>query len=277
MSASLWCLVSLGLGYAPVPEAKGQGVIVLLAETTAYRAAKPAELIYEGVLQRNPGSGKIGVRFNPFRLAARDGAGKALLYDMLVPDQAQLLAGQVGQRVRIVGKLFSTEIDGKTVQELWPARLEPISANLTDTPGADGVYARVYWQPAAAQRLGSRHYVFRDGEQLAQALLLKGASTEQTAAVLLAHKLRVPEIDWKKHMLVCIAAGLRGAEAERLIITGVDVKDDTLTIRYRLQPTAAKAGTGGFGYPAETVLINRFNGPVRIVEETAVKPMPIKP
>jgi hypothetical protein len=47
-----------------------------------------------------------------------------------------------------------------------------------------------------------------------------------------------------------------------------------LTISYRLQKAPANAG--GLSYPAETVLIDRFDGSVRIVEEPAVpmKPMP---
>jgi hypothetical protein len=261
-----WCL-TLGVALAPLPEKSGS--IELLANDADYRAAKEVEVSIEGLLQRNPGTGKIGGRFNPYRLSGQDGDGKAFVHDLRVTSKAQLLADHVGQKVRIVGKLRPVEVDGKSIVELWPARLEPLTITLTDTPGADGIYARCFWQPAAALQLGGRQYVFRDGQQLAQALKLSGGTADQTATAQLAQRLRVPEIDWKKHMLVTVSAGLKGGEFERLTITSAKAEDDTLTIRYRLHPAAPGNPATGFGYPAETVLVNRFDGVVKIVQELA--------
>ena len=67
-----WYLV-LGLALAPVPE-KPTG-IELLAEDADYRAARETEVTIEGMLQRNTGTGKIGGRFNPYRLSGQDGTG----------------------------------------------------------------------------------------------------------------------------------------------------------------------------------------------------------
>jgi hypothetical protein len=47
----------------------------------------------------------------------------------------------------------------------------------------------------------------------------------------------------------------------------VAVKDGTLTISFRLPERPG--GTPGFGYPAETVLVDRFDGPVRVEEDRA--------
>ena len=113
-------LVGLALCLAlalPAPAAS-PGTIVLLAEQPGYRDLKFPERLYDGVLQRTPGTGKLGARFNPYRLAGQDGAGKPLLHELHVPEKGHLLAGLVGQQVRVTGKLVATEGEGKTVQEL---------------------------------------------------------------------------------------------------------------------------------------------------------------
>jgi hypothetical protein len=160
-----------------------------------------------------------------------------------------------------------------------------------DAP-ADGVFARTFWQPAAALHKGGHHYVFRDGKALAEAMKVTGASADETATAMLAKQLGVKAIDWKKQMVVTVAAGLQGAEADRLFITRVAVKDDALTVYYelrveeKLQPPGEKddakpapkgggGGAGGFGYPAETVLVNRYDGTIRLKDETP-KPAPKK-
>jgi len=257
------CLV-LPFAAEPAPP----GTIVLLAGQAAYRDLKSPELVYEGLLQRNAGTGKLGGHFQPYRLACQDGAGKPLLYDLNVPEKAHLLAGLVGQQIRITGKLVPIAIEGKTIQVLWPARLTRTTIPLADRPGGDGIYARSYWQPDEARQRGSRQYVFRDGEQLARALKLTGSASAQTATTLLAKNLGVAEIDWKKHMLVSVCAGLR-TEIERLVITKAHVQEDQLTISYKMVAAAA-----GFGYPAETVLLDRFAGTVRFVEEPVSRPAP---
>lgn len=259
--------LTLPLVAAPVPP----GVLVLLAEQADYRELKAQELIYEGTLERHPGTGKLGGPVNPYRLLARDGAGKPLVYELHLPVKAHLLAGQVGQSVRITGKLAPVKVEDRTIQELWPARLEPLTLNLASQAGADGIYARRYWQPEEARKRGARQYIFRDGEQLAKVLGIAGQSPGPSATTLLARELRVGDIDWKKHMLVTVCAGLR-TDIERLEITKAHVQGDSLTISYK-----TTAGGAGFGYPAETVLLDRFDGLVRFVEETPARPAPPRP
>jgi hypothetical protein len=272
MSApALSAVLALNLLWAPAPAtADKPGVLTLLADDAPYRAARPPEMIYVGTLERTPSSGKIGAgRFNPYRLTSRDGAGKAVVYELRAPSKAHLLAGRVGERVRIIGKVCPVEGDAKAAPELWPARLEALAAAVAATVPDDGILARCTWQPEAARQPGARQYVFRDGKQLAQALKLSGTSTDETATALLAQRLGVAGIDWKKHMLVCVAAGLQGPDVEKLVVTRVTVKDQTLTVSFRLE-----AGTGGFGFPAQTVLVERFEGPARFVKEPAEKKSP---
>jgi hypothetical protein len=147
----------------------------------------------------------------------------------------------------------------------------------------DGVYSRVYWQPSAALHRGSRHFVFRDGKALAEAMGITGSAADETATAKIAELLGVKTIDWQKQMVVTVAAGLRGADVDRLTISRAVVKDDVLTLYYELRaeeflkPPAegavqAPPKVGGFGYPAETALVPRIDGNVRLKDETPTKP-----
>jgi hypothetical protein len=251
------------------------GVLPLLDGETWYREAKGEEARFEGVLERNEGSGRLGpaTHFNAYRLTWVDAAGKSGGREVNVPGKAHLLAEYLGQRVRLVGKAIDTEADGKTHRELWPARLETLTAAAAKAPqpDKDGIVARCYWRSGSTLQVQPRLAVFRDGGQLVPYLRLSGASLDETATKLLAERLGVPTIDWKKHMLVSVSAGLRGQDAERLTVTRVVALEKGLTVYYRLEATPG--GAGGFGFPAETVLVERFDGEVRLeVDPTAPPP-----
>ncbi len=244
--------------------------VALLADDAEYKAAKAAETIFEGALERTPTKGTLGgpSRFNPYRLIGRDGTGKPLVRELFVATKAPLLAVHVGQRVRVVGKLVEVETDATKQTELWAARVEALSEAVAEAPRTDGIYARATWQPASARKLGFRSFVFRDGAQLAKEMNLSGTSAGDTATAMMARQLQLPTVDWSKHMVVSISAGLRGSDADRLTVTHVEVDDDKMTIHYKL----AVGGPGpapGFGYPAQTVLVNRCTGSVRFEQEKA--------
>ena len=76
------------------------------------------------------------------------------------------------------------------------------------TTSADGVLARTYWQPSAALHRGSRHFVFRNGKALAEAMRVTGSTADETATAKLAVMFGVKTIDWQKQMVVTVAAGL---------------------------------------------------------------------
>ena len=263
----LICCVTIGLSAfaaeRPTP-------VVVLAEDADYKTAKAIETTVEGVLERTPSKGTLGgsSRFNPYRIAA-----KPTVRELFVDKKAPLLAVLVGQRVRVVGKLVEVDVDGEKRTELWAARIEPMAEAVVEVPppppkaAEDGVIARGTWQPAAALTQKGGRYVFRDGAALAQAMRMTGADPAALAAASLAKSLRVPNIDWSKQMVVTVSAGLRGADADKLTVTKVAIEDSQLTIHYRLSVSGPNAS--GFGYPAETVLIDRFEGPVRYVEDKA--------
>jgi hypothetical protein len=265
MPACLWFLC-----LAAGPAAEPPAAVPLCAAEEWYRSAKAREETIEGVVERNPGTGRIGTpaRFNPYRLAWTDGAGKAVVRELYAPGKGHVLAAHLGQRVRVAGKLVDTEADGKTYPELWPARLEPLTGALPATRPESGVYARCWWQPQAVLRPQAQTHVIRGGQELARHLRLTGSGPlDEAATSHLAQRLRVPGIDWKKHMLVTVGASLRGAGAERLTIDRVAVKDGVLTVSYHLE--FPPGGPSGLGFPAETVLVDRFDGEVRFEETTA--------
>jgi hypothetical protein len=261
MSVGLcWLCLSAVLGAEPA-------AVPLGAAEAWYREAKETEAVFEGVVERTPTTGRLGppTRFNAYRLTWTDAGGKAVVREVYAPGKAQLLTSYLGQRVRLVGKAVDTEADGKTYHEIWPARLElPVAV----VARSEGIHARCYWRPGDAPLREPRLYVFRDGLELAPHLGLSGGAAEEAATALLARRLNVDGIDWRKRMVVSVTAGLR-ADTERLTVTRVAVRDRTLVVSYRLEPLAG--GARGFGYPAETVLVERHDGPVRL-EAEAEKP-----
>ena len=267
------CVLVCCLSVAPAPEEPAAvKPVVLLAGTDEYKAAKAAEAVYEGVIENNPGDGAVGkpTRFNAYRLRAKDAAGKEFVRELYVPGKAFLLAPYVDKRVRVTGKFVDTPADGKVYAELWPAQLAGTGAVAAGPVDEGGVHARCDWQPGDAMKIGQRVSVFRDGRELAKAMRLTGEDAAAAAGTLMAQKLDLPSIDWSKRMLVTVSAGLCGGEVERLTVSRVEVKDGTMTVHYRT-PLRTQ-NPGGFCYPAETVLVDRFDGAVRAEPEPAEAP-----
>ena len=266
MTACLfWCCLSV----TAADDAAAPKPVVLLAGTDEYKAAKGTEAVYEGVIDNNPGDGAaVGkpTRFNAYRFAGKDAAGREFARELYVPGKAFLLAAFVGKRVRVTGKFADTTADGKVYLELWPAQAEETAVLAATPPTADGVHARCAWQPDEARRIGKRVFVYRNGGEMAHGLRLTGDGTDDAAGGLMARKLDRRGIDWDKQMVVAVCAGLRGADVDRLTVTRVEVKDRTMTVFYGL---TGKPAAGGFGYPAETILVDRFDGAVRAEEEPA--------
>jgi hypothetical protein len=241
--------------------------VVLNANAKWYQDAKPPETTIEGTVTRTPTTGRVGppTRFNVFQLSWTDSTGQSVIREIHAPEKAHLLGDYLDRRVRLVGKLVDTEIDGKTYYEFWPARLvtEKSPAKLQ---ARNGVLARTNWRPQAGLQTGKQTAVFRDGAALARFMRVTGDDAGRAAAGLMAKHLNVQAIDWDKQMLVHVCAGLKTTEADRLSIVCVVVKDKALIVTYRL--SSPEGGATGFGYPAETALVERFDGSdVRFEEE----------
>jgi hypothetical protein len=242
------------------------GAVKLLLGTDEYKKGDGREATLDGLLERTPTTGRAGggARFNVFRLRFQDTEGKESVRELHLEDKAYLVASQVGKKVRVHGKLMDIKAQSAVIAELWPAWLQPLTGPLV--LGVDGIYARSDWQPEEARKRGTRQFVFRSGEQLAEAMHVSGSSAPQTATSLLAQRLRVPSIDWDRHMLICVSAGLQGGSVEGLAIVRVKEESGILRVAYRL--ISGKGAGIGFGYPAQTILVNRFAGEVRFEQES---------
>jgi hypothetical protein len=135
----------------------------------------------------------------------------------------------------------------------------------TGLQARDGILARTNWQPAGVQRTGRQTLVIRSGAELARLMRVTGDEAERSATELMARRLGVQTIDWNKQMLLSVSAGLKTNEADQLSVTRVQVKEKDLVVSFRL--LAPTGGATGFGFPAETVLVDRFEGNVRFDEE----------
>jgi hypothetical protein len=258
-----YCLFAcLLLADAPAPERPG--VVPFFADEDWYRKAAGAESTFEGTIERTPTTGQIGKpkRFNTYRLTWTTPDGTRIVREVYAPGKAQFLAIHVGKRVRIVGKAVDTTVDGKTYAEIWPARLEGVGLQSPDLQA--GILARCTWQPASAKRRGDSHWVVSNGTELARHFGYFGRDVDQRASGDIARELKVAGLDWKKQMLVGVAAGMH-INGERLRIVSVRISDKTLTVTYRLEKP--KEAAAGICYPAETVLVDRFDGDVKFQAE----------
>ncbi|MFN4257908.1 MAG: hypothetical protein ACK4RK_01320 [Gemmataceae bacterium] len=247
--------------------------LILFAEAEWYQKARGEEQLFDGFLELNPGGGKIGAqpRFNAYWFRWTDWDGRKQSRELYAPGKEALLAAYLDQRVRLWAKMVNTDIEGKTYHELWPARLEVGGAITTELASKDGIHARANWQPAATRRAGLQVLVIRDGKELAKHMnLIGGDSVPAIATAQMARLLRVADIDWGKHMLVCVAAGLQANGADRLLVTRAAIADRKMTLIYHILPP--EEGAGGFGFPAQTVLIDRFLGEVKVEREEPKQP-----
>jgi hypothetical protein len=232
----------------------------LFAGDPRYQSAGGVETTFEGILERP------SEHSSSYRLVGREG-GQPVVWPLTLPDGPDRLADFVGWRVRVFGKL-----SGANEPTLWPARLMPVASLVTRPP--DGILARSTWQPAAARQVGVRTFLFLDPAAVARSMNVRGPEANQTATTMLRDLLDVRTIDWQRQMVITVSAGLRG-DIDRVRILRVERKGDTLTVFYKLEKS--EPTSGGFGYPAETVLVERCDGPVRFVDEAAHPMQPTRP
>lgn len=272
MSVSLISVcLSLALG-VPDPGATAPpkpAPLPLFANEAWYKDASGAEKGFEGTVELNPAPGEIGrpKRFNTYRLVWSTSDGTKVTREIYAPGKAQFIGLYVGKRIRLVGKAVDTKADDKTYAEIWPARLEPVG--LMSPDAQNGILARCTWQPNAARKRGDTQWVIHNGKDLARHLGYFGADVDTRASQDIAKELKIPTVDWTKQMLVTISAGLR-ANGERVRVVRVELKERILTVTYKIERPAESPG--GIAYPAETVLVDRFEGEVKYEEQPAAAP-----
>jgi hypothetical protein len=98
----------------------------LFAKEDFYKNEKAKEEDFVGVLEKVKGGGGIGFqRFNPYRLVMT-ADGKKTVREVYVGAKMDLLDEFVGKTVKITGKKWDMEVEGKHHHEIWPARIEVV-------------------------------------------------------------------------------------------------------------------------------------------------------
>jgi hypothetical protein len=223
--------------------------VTLLAGTPEYRALKGPEQAFAGTLRRTPdGMGYVLETPDPF------GPPRSRV-DLYAPGKAHLLDARVGEFVRLTGKL-----DAGNPAKLYPARLERVGKG--DRTGSDGVIARLPYAliggvPVVARTVFTGAYL--SGEQVAAVLRIDGPTRGETATRWLQARMQVPHIDWGKHSVVAVRAGLVAAP-RKLVIARVQKEDRTLIVYW---DWVMAAGTeSGIQMAGEMALVPRHDGPI---------------
>jgi hypothetical protein len=111
--------------------------------------------------------------------------------------------------------------------------------------------------------------VIRNAEELALSHSIDGEDArdrrfQMDVTADAAQLLNVRTIDWKKQMLVVVAAGPQPTGGYKVEILTLPVKDGTLTVRWKLNsPRPDAAVRKARSYPGQMVLTERFSGTVR--------------
>jgi hypothetical protein len=249
----------------------------VLAGEKWYQERKEAEHEFEGKLDVNPGDGKIGLpkRYNAFRIIGIED-GKPVARLIYTEGKDQLLGPYVGQRVKLLGKVVTTESDEGKLVEFWPAQVLSVSGDATDAIGEIRVLARTQrWAPSR-RTPQPQALVIRDAGTLAQHVGMGGGGADVVAEKSLCQILEprpgamgIQSIDWKKQMVVAISGGIRPSGGARVEVTRQVLQEKGLDIYWKLltQP-------GGVGLsPTETMLVPRFDGEVRFFQEGVKQPI----
>ncbi len=142
---------------------------------------------------------------------------------------------------------------------------EPVDANATKVVARSRwLHARVDVNSAGKDKA---QLVLRSAAELVAAVpMYKNrdalpAAVEKAATADLAKELKVKDIDWAKQMVVVVSGGSRSSGGYRVEVTGLEIKDKTMTVKWKLHSPKGIA-TNAFTHPSEIVLVPKFAGKV---------------
>ena len=239
----------------------------LFAKEDWYQSQKGKEQIFTGILKYAPQKeGVIGFgRFNPYRLEMSDKKGVREVY---IGGNEKILAEYHGRKVKLIGKAVEMEVEGKVYAEIWPARVELAEANEKETKKEERTSTEKTEGPKiiakfpGALTVRSKEPVvamIRSTGELADATEMKGDKATQLAI----ERFQVKEIDFKKHAIISVSAGTKPTGGYSVEVTGVEVKDKKLVVKWKLNSPGPKdLVTQGFTFPGASILIDKFEGEV---------------
>jgi hypothetical protein len=236
-------------------------------------ATKPQAV--EGILDYLAGSGRIGIpaEYAPFRVVFKEAAtGKVIQYTMHAPGFETLLALNVGQRIKVDGKLISKGEGDAKREELWIGKMETLGAAPLNAFTEIKPIARTNrFQPVQVGREPGK-LVIRSGKDAAMALSginetdsdIEKKATEELAT----RYLMVKSIDWKTQMVIYVGnAFQRNPRLSKIEITRLDVHEKGVTVFWKSEEGLRPASP----YVSDTVLIPRVDGEVTFKQEEGKK------
>jgi hypothetical protein len=276
----------------------------VFAKDDFYKKQEGKEQDFTGTLQRVDNKGKVGFgRNNPYRLISityqevtveRVVNGQVVKMQEKVPVQATkeifvadkgvLLEPFVGKQIKITGKAVTLNLEGRTHNEIWPARVEVVQPLKLPVAGQDEgcceaddpkelkIIAKGHWQYVSASPDGDKkgkQHVFRSAAELVAATPFKKLDApqqvvEKKATEELAKALKVDTIDWAKQMVVVTTAGVKPTGGWKIDIVKATVEGKTCTVTWSLQAPDGIA-TQAFTHPAVAALVERCDGEVKFV------------
>ena len=148
---------------------------------------------------------------------------------------------------------------------LAAADTEPADANATKIVARSrGPHARADVKAAGKDKT---QLVIRSAAELVAAVPMYKdrdalpAAVEMAATADLAKELAVKDIDWTKQMVVVVSDGSKSSGGYRVEVTGLEIKDKTMTVKWKLHSPKGIA-TRAFTHPSEVVFVPKFAGKV---------------
>lgn len=229
----------------------------------------------EGILDYIAGSGRIGVPagYAPFRVVFKDAAtGKVVQYVVHAPGFETLLAFNVGQRVKVDGKVLAKGEGDAKRQELWIGTMQALGAAPLNVFTELKPIARTNrFQPQSMQ-VGSDagKLIMRNGKDAAKAIGLSPnePESERVATDHLTKLFTVKSIDWKTQMVIYVGNVYQPRmRLTKIEITRIDVNEKGATVFWKSEEGLRQVSP----YVSDTILIPKVDGEITFKQEEAKK------
>ncbi len=236
-------------------------------------ATKPQAV--EGILDYLAGSGRIGIPagYAPFRVVFKEATtGKVIQYGVHAPGFETLLALNVGQRVKVDGKVVSKGEGDARREELWIGKMETLGAAPLNAFTEIKPIARTNQFQPHAMRVGSDvgTLVIHSGKDAAKAIGLTESEpdAERQATEELIKRFAIKSIDWKTQMVVYVGSfNQRNARLSKIEITKLDVNEKGVTVFWKMEENLRQVSP----FISDTVLIPKVDGVVTFKQEQSKK------
>lgn len=230
-----------------------------------YDQQKTEESTFEGILDYQPTTGRIGIpaAFAPFRLVRRVGETPQVeQFALQAPGHEAQLASLVGYRVSIVGKVQTVTEGDQKRQTLWVGSVQSLSIAPTLVFTEVKPIARTSKFTANSVKVGTSigTAVMRSNSDVAKAVGTgTGPDAENDAMRYLKEQFGVKTIDWKTQMVIYIGPiNSTRLSTRKLEITKIEVHERGATITWKsdevMQPGRAPS--------TDTVLLSRIDGEI---------------